>query len=420
MDTIYRYAPNGQSLGIVRYDTATHEEDLDGTDKLTVKCRQFVQECDRLIWQDNGGHWREHIVDQVDTDHKGGVPVYTLTCSNSLNELYGKIANGTELSGSVKSILASLVSGTRWSVGGCSNFGRIDKIEVWHRNVRECITDLQKACGGELATVIEANEHGVTARYVRILAERGNKTAKRQFTYGRNMSHVQRHVSGQVYTQVIGYGAKLNDDSTDDYSERLSVVESNSDGMQRWGIPDASGNMTHSTLIYNDEACTSSDFLRRQVKKLLRKHRKPNVTYELDLDQIGDDGWGGMQLGTVVLVRDEGFSPPLELRERVTHITRRMGGRMKCRIVVGDRKDNELTVKFKAVEKVARQSSGNNARTYSETPLNTSGDNSYTGGSYGSTGGSGGSGGSGDSVRHYIDGTLMSDGEIRFTTFDAE
>ena len=342
---------------------------------------------------------------------------YTLTCSNSLNELYGVIASGTELNGTVKHILASLVSGTRWVVDWCHNFGDIEKIEVWHRNVRECIADLQKLCGGELVTEIEADEHGVNRRTVRLVEERGNKTAKRQFTYGFNMGHVKRNVSGQVYTRVVGYGARINEDSTEDYAERLSVIEVNPDSLQRWGIPKADGTMGDSTLVYNDEACTSSTFLRKQVKKLLRMHSRPNVTYEFDLDQIGDDGWSGMQLGTVVLVRDEGFNPPLEMRERVTHVTRRMGGRMKCRVVIGDKKDNELITKFKAIEKVAKQSSGNDARTYAETPLNTSGGNSYTGGSYGSTGGAGGSGG--DGIKHYIDGVQITNGEVRFTTFNS-
>lgn len=409
MTPIYRYSPSGQSLGMLAYDTATHDEDLNGSDKLTVKCRSSVGYNERLLWQDNGGRWREHIVDDVVLTHSGGRPRFELTCSNSISELFGVIASGTHVAGGTKHVLSLLVQGTRWQAGGCSDFGKIERIETWHRSVRECINDLQKATGGEMFTQIEADEHGVTARYVRILEARGNKTAKRQFTYGRNMHGVRREVVGPVYTKVVAYGARLDDGYMEDYGPRLTVEAAHEESVPKWGIPKADGTMGHSVLIYNDEACTDSAFLMRQARKLMRAKCRPTVTYSFDLDQIGDDGWSGMQLGTMVLVRDEAFDPPLEMRERITHVTRRLGGRMQCRVVIGDERGNVLIEKFKAVEKITKQSTGNDAKTYSETPLNTSGGNSYTGGAYGSTISGG------DRVTHTLDGEPII-GTIAFTT----
>lgn len=452
MTTIYRYNVLRKAVGPLDYDTATHEEDLSGNDKLTLVTRENVQKGEFLMWQDNTGRWHEHLVDAVSRVHQGGKARTSVTCSNSLNELYGRMALGTVIEGNVKTILENLVVGTCWEVGATSStgrFGRIRKLEVWHRNVRECIADLVTLCGGELITTILVDGSGNVTRRVRIMAEYSNDTANRMFTYGRNMENVRREVSSDmVYTKVVGYGAKIEETAIsaelerlqgidtsgmeeddkkahqerveelrealqkvrdDDYAPRLRVVSTSSAELkERYGVRRADGTMGHSVLVYNDAACTDANFLKRQTDKLMEEYQRPSITYEFDLAQVSDE-WRSMQLGRYVIVKDDGFDPAIEMRVRVTRITRKLRGKMSCRVTVGGRRRNVMVEQFKANEKTTRQNTGNSTKVASRTSTNTGGGSSYTSGVSGGVRG-------GEGIIHTLDGVRITSGTIAFTT----
>ena len=133
--------------GVLTYESAVHEEDLDGADKLTVVTRRNVAKRDRLVWQDNAGYWHEHIVDEISTTHSGGAKRHTLTCSNSISELFRIEAPGTKAKKRVSEHLADICAGTRWNAGNSS--GTVVEVETWHKSVRECMTELCSQCGGE-------------------------------------------------------------------------------------------------------------------------------------------------------------------------------------------------------------------------------------------------------------------------------
>ena len=457
MDTvIYRYDNAGKALGELVYDSATHDEDLDGRDKLSVRCRQNVAKMQRLVWRDNAGVWHEHVIDSWTRTRNGGRPRTDVECSNSISELFGLQASGTVLKGSVQDILESLLRNTRWTAGKCSNFGR-KRVEVYHKSIRECINDLVSACGGELETAIAVNDSGVSSRKVRIVKKRGSSQVRRQFAYGVNMTGVTREVLNDiVFTKVIGYGvkteeaslqeqydelraqdtSKMDDDEkkarereieslrkalnrvkADDYAGRLTVTSTSSDlDLEQWGVPTGNG-FGHSVTTYTDAGCTDQAFLQRQCDELLESYR-PNTFYKFDVMQVDDDTWRDVSLGNYVLVLDEGFNPPLEFKRRVTSVKRNLSGRMSCVVSIGKRR-NYTAEQFKAVEKVTREKSGNSVKGYSMTPSITGAkfdSSAYSPVTAGGTPSPYGSQDAADSIVHTLDGQRITSGVINFTT----
>lgn len=413
--TIFRYDNLGNSLGVLDYDEATHEEDLDGLDTLTVKCRDAIGKRERLVWKDNGGYWHEHIVDSTVRDHGRNRARTTAKCSNSINELYGVMVDNEADDGTmfgkrqstVQNLLAFLLKGTRWSVGNCGSFGAV-KIEVWHKNVRECIADICTQTKGELVTDIHVDDSGVVKRVARIVVERGMGARMRQFRYGANVSGVKREASqDQVYTAIVAYGAKVasvtlnnklaklqeqydeeedtekkkaiqkkinkvRDDirklNANEYAERITVKRTSTRKdaaaiKSVYGVPNASGGVDHHWMTYTDSGCTDGTFLEAQAVKVLRAHDYPVIYYEFDVAQVGDDLWRDVRLGNHVLCLDAEFAPTLELDERVSYISRSLSGRMRCTIGIGERA-NPLVQQYQANNNLHRATTGN------KTPVN--------------------------------------------------
>lgn len=369
--TIFRYDNAGHALGILPYDSATHDEALDGTDKLTVVSEISPTKRDRLVWQDDGGYWHEHMVDSTKRKHGANGARTESTCSNSINELYGVIAPGTTIRGRIDEILMQILAFTQWSTYGTENFGVV-QIELYHKSVRECLAEMCELVHGELDTYITVDNSGVTHRYLRIVRERGNKSVMRQFQYGRNVSSIVREVAAdEVYTAVKGFGAKLSELDTSEYPNRLEVVVASNMDLTRWGVSKGDGTFAHNYTTYTDAQCTDRTFLTKQCKSVLDSVSKPLVRYEFDTADVGGL-WSDVRLGDRVMCVDELFNPPLELIERVSQIRRNLKGRVQCRIAIGAR-PNPLIDQFKAAEKTSKKSTGNGSRISSRTPTTTRG-----------------------------------------------
>lgn len=418
MDTvIYRYTNSGRNLGQLKYDAATHEEDLDGTDKLSVTSTTDLDKRDKLVWQDASGDWHEHMVDHTERTRSGGGARTQSECSNSISELFGVMAPNSipKMRSSVKGILSHLLNGTRWKVGACSDFGTVE-LEVWHKNVRQCIAELCELTGGELETQIEMvpGGGGIRARYVRIVKQRGGGTVNRAFTYGKNVSNIKREVGAdEVYTAIRGYGAKQNEKDDSEYPAPITVDVYSKLDLSRWGVPMNSG-YAHNWMTYTDSGCTDKAFLKRQCQRQLDVVSKPLVRYEFEVSEI-EDIWLNVRIGSNVLCIDEGFNPAIHLSERVSHIVRNLKGKVSCRVAIGKRA-NPMVEQFKAQEKSAEKSSGNSSRTYSSSPVYTGGGSSYTGGYSGDGYSGGGYSGGGDGWVHQVNGVTQASGTVNFVT----
>ena len=396
---LHRYARNGNGMGHVAYLSAMHAEELDGTDELTVRTRADLSKGDRLVWQDETGRWHEHIVDSIERARGGGRPVTEATCINSFAETHGILCQGTKLTGTVAALLSAMLNGTRWLTGSCDVTGSFT-VETWHKSVHEAVSDLVAECGGEFETVIAVNDAGVVSRTARIVSARGRSTIARQFAYGRNMTDVTKSVgSDDPVTAVMAYGAKLDETSTDDYAERLSVTVTDASLIPAYGTPGPDGTLGHTWAVYTDDACDDAAFLFEQAHRTLRNLSQPDVEYVYDL--TGIDGAGRLSIGDAVSVVDDEFGVPVA--NRITRIERDLAGKTSGSVRIGKRRD-VLVEQYKATERTTMQTTGNKSAVASSAPV-------ITNGNYG---GSGSGGGGGDS-HHYLDG-VQYDGNVNFVT----
>ena len=410
---IMRYDNNGNCLGLLKYDEAIHEENLQNADTLTVTCREYVSKNDRLVWQDNSGSWHEHVVDEAVRNHDGSLPRTVAKCSNSISELYGMLQSGTKDTATVDTFMGWILAGTRWTNDGCSDFGVVD-FEMWHKNKRACIGELCELVKGELVTRIIVGENGVTHRFAAIVSQRGFNSVMRQFRYGRNVAGVRREVAqDEVYTAIKAYGAKADlatlqarDTSEmseiekeilqeriralqeDDYAERITVsfASNRKDAsalLQVYGVHDIDGNLGHHWLTYTDTGCTDGAFLAKQARKVLAAYDHPLIRYEFDVAQVEDDMWSDVRLGNRVLCVDELFDPAIELDERVSYIRRSLSGRMSCRIAIGER-PNPMVEQYKAASRMTKAATGNIPKVYGDYPSHSW--NDYIGDGYAAPG----------------------------------
>ena len=401
---IYWFSNDMVRKGILRYDSATHEEGLDGTDKLTVVGQDCPLKCDRLVWRDPSGTWHEHMVDSTRGEHGAR---FTSTCSNSIGELFGAYVLDTDERTTVKNHLEYLTEMTNWGVGPCGSFGMVD-LEYWHKNVRAIIAELCDLTGGELHTQITVGDDGVTSRKVSIMrARNGNNAVCRQFTWGRNMSKSMREVSQEpVYTAVWAYGAKddaaMAEGQNSKYAVRdLEVVYADSSNRRKYGYKTQGDSYADCVLLYQDDACTDRAFLRRQAQKMLDAYSKPLVRYEFEITEADGSLWTDLKVGNRVSIVDPDYG---DMVERVSFIRRNLKGRSACTVTVGKRA-NPMVEKFKAQEKAEKKESGNDTRTTAEHGGVTT---------RGSVGGGGSSGG--DGWMHQVDGVEVRTGVVNFIT----
>lgn len=330
-----RYDRWETQLGSVRPITATHEEDLDGTDTLTITTFDFVEKGDRLVWRDLSGQWHEHVVDSVQRIHdSNGRSISNVTAINSICETLGDYIGSLTLTDvSVASALASVISagGSRWlsssDVQGTFSF------TFENTSVREAINQIiEEANAGELrayVTIGSTSSAEVYTRVVQIKAERGSSTATRRFTYSRNVTSVRRIVeSTDPVTALYAYG-KASEDSNGNVSRLdissvnggLRYVEDTSarDSWGRWN--DSKTAKVHHFGYYVDENCTDASFLKAQAQRQLANLSQPEITYEADVIDA-EDALRGVALGDHVDIVDTAFDPPVRMRQRVTRIKR--------------------------------------------------------------------------------------------------
>lgn len=330
-----RFSRFGVILGRVTVYEATHEENLEGTDTLTLVCAEELAKGERIVWQDRKSVWHEHIVDEPTRTHDAnGNPLTTAVCINSIAELWGDYLDDVRPSGSVYTVLSRILSGTRWSAGTCDVTGT-NAVTFYHTTVREGITQIVETFGGEVETAITCNGTQVTGRTIRIVNTRGNQSSIKRFTWTKDLISVSRKVeSFNPLTRVYGYG-KGEETEAGGYGRRIDFSSINSGkkyvedaaATAVWGHYDANGNVVPEVGIYVNEECEDKAQLLAETRAYLDANKTPQVTYEadvIDLVAFGRD-WEDVSLGDKVTVVDKGFSADgLRISARIYGITRNL------------------------------------------------------------------------------------------------
>lgn len=321
----------GSFIGRIDYSAAKHTEALDGTDELEVTCTDDLTKGERIVWCDRRGIAHEHIVDEVTRKHDSDGDTYTeATCINSINETWDDYVEDKRPSGGVSEALTSILSGTRWAVGTCTQTGTASKT-FYHESVREAITDLLDTWGGEMETAISTDGVKVTGRSVAVLSLRGNQSSAKRFTWTKDLLSIERKVESEnPKTRIYGYGKGVETDSGG-YGRRLTFADINSGkayvedaaATKVWGHPDSSGNVVPAVGTYVNEQCEDASQLLAETKAYLDKAKEPTVSYTasvLDLYAFGRD-WEGVGIGDSVAIIDKEFSEDgIRLKGRVSQL----------------------------------------------------------------------------------------------------
>ena len=328
-----RFSRFGVNLGRLTCTAATHEEATDGTDELKITCDEDLTKGERLVWLDRQGKVHEHIVDEIERLHDdSGKPYTSVTCINSINEMWDDYIEDKRPSGGVAVALTSILAGTRWEVGNCDQPGSASHT-FYHISVREGLSDLLKTWGGELETVIETDGVQVTHRYVRVVATRGNQQSPKRFTWTKDLISIKRKTgSANPKTRVYGYGKGVETDSGG-YGRRLTFGDINNgkdyvedaSATEVWGHPDGSGGVAPAVDVYVNEQCEDAAQLLAETRDYLETVKAPTVSYEasvLDLFAFGRN-WEGVAVGDCVAIIDKGFSDTgIRLKGRVSKMSR--------------------------------------------------------------------------------------------------
>ena len=323
----------GNNLGRLPCTKANHVEALDLTDELKITCDRELVKGQRIVWIDRQGVAHEHMVDEVAQTHDdGGKTRCKAVCINSIAELLDDYIEDKRPSGGVTEALASILSGTRWSVGRCDQKGSASHT-FYHVSVREGLTDLVSVWGGEVEVTIETDGVRVTRRSIGIRACRGDQMSPKRFTWVKDIINIKRKIgSANPKTRVYGYGKGVETDGGG-FGRRLTFGEINggkdyvedTQATDIWGHPDGSGGIAPAVDVYINEECEDAVQLLQETNNYLKTVKKPQVSYEADVVDLYAYGrsWEGVALGDRVAIIDKEFSETgIRIKGRVSRIER--------------------------------------------------------------------------------------------------
>ncbi len=114
----------GAQIGTVTPITCTRAEEVNGEDTLTFTTPVRFEKGDRVVFQDGGGVWHEHVVTETDESREEARVLNTVIAENSLCETNGDYVEDLRNQNMAASAaLAKALSVTRWEQGATSSLG---------------------------------------------------------------------------------------------------------------------------------------------------------------------------------------------------------------------------------------------------------------------------------------------------------
>lgn len=328
----------GAQIGTVVPITCTRAEEVNGEDTLTFTTPVRFEKGDRVVFQDGGGAWHEHIVTETDENREIASVINTVIAENSLCETNGDYIEDLRNQNTGASVaLGKALSVTRWEQGATSALGNASQ-NFYHMSARAAINAVAAAWQGELKTEVNVDASGVSRRRVSVVSRLGGNSYKR-FEYKKDLVSIRRKVeSDDVVTALYGYGSGLaatdeSGEETGGFTRKVTFGDINgglnyvadNEALLLWGRPDGTllpGGLAHVFGEAEFDDCEDPAELLALTKGDLPKRTKPKVTYEATVSAFCEAGFKfeGFALGDDVQIIDWAFSPALELQGRILRI----------------------------------------------------------------------------------------------------
>lgn len=319
--------------------TRTRNVDQCGVDKVElVLLDNGVGKYDRIVFCDSMGRTCEWIVMSSRESRAKSVPVCTVNCYGSMQELsrhfMPTLRRGSN--DTPAQALAKALDGTRWSVGQCDDGS--GEYSVYHQSSLASVNDIANAYKMEVEPVIQLSADGnsITKRSVRLVKRLGRANTALRLDYGSGLSGIDRVLSADdVVTRLYCYGkgVQTTDDEgneTGGYSRKITFADINGGKeyiqddslLEVWGVPGPDGSLMHTEGIFEDGDCEDKAVLLAEGRAALAERSKPIVSYEGAVEALGRAGFdaNACDLGDNLQMVDTTFPKPLRLSGRVLEI----------------------------------------------------------------------------------------------------
>lgn len=319
--------------------TRTRNVDQCGVDKVEfVLLDNGVDKYDRIVFCDSMGRTCEWIVMSSRESRAKSVPVCTVNCYGSMQELsrhfMPTLRRGSK--DTPEQALAKALDGTRWSVGQCDEGS--GEYSVYHQSSLASVNDIANAYKMEVEPVIELSADGnsIAKRSVRLVKRLGRASTALRLDYGSGLSGIDRVLSADdVVTRLYCYGKGVqttddDDNATGGYSRKITFADINGGKeyiqddslLEIWGVPGPDGSLMHTEGIFEDGDCEDKATLLAEGRAALAERSKPIVSYEGTVEALGRAGFdaNACDLGDNLQMVDTTFPKPLRLSGRVLEI----------------------------------------------------------------------------------------------------
>lgn len=319
--------------------TRTRNVDQCGVDKVElVLLDNGVDKYDRIVFCDSMGRTCEWIVMSSRESRASSVPVCTVNCYGSMQELsrhfMPTLRRGSN--DTPAQALTKALEGTRWSVGQCDEGS--GEYSVYHQSSLASVKDIAKAYKMEVEPVIQLSADGnsIAKRSVSLVKRLGRASTALRLDYGSGLSGIDRVLSADdVVTRLYCYGkgVQTTDDdgnATGGYSRKITFADINGGKeyiqddslLEVWGVPGPDGSLMHTEGIFEDGDCEDKATLLAEGRAALAERSKPIVSYEGTVEALGRAGFdaNACDLGDNLQMVDTTFPKPLRLSGRVLEI----------------------------------------------------------------------------------------------------
>lgn len=319
--------------------TRTRNVDQCGVDKVElILLDNGVNKYDRIVFCDSMGRTCEWIVMSSRESRAKSVPVCTVNCYGSMQELsrhfMPTLRRGSK--DTPAQALAKALEGTRWSVGQCDEGS--GEYSVYHQSSLASVKDIAEAYKMEVEPVIQLSADGnsIAKRSVRLVKRLGRASTALRLDYGSGLSGIDRVLSADdVVTRLYCYGkgVQTTDDdgnATGGYSRKITFADINGGKeyiqddslLEVWGVSGPDGSLVHTEGIFEDGDCEDKATLLAEGRAALAERSKPIVSYEGTVEALGRAGFdaNACDLGDNLQMVDTTFHKPLRLSGRVLEI----------------------------------------------------------------------------------------------------
>lgn len=303
--------------------SVTRREEINGEHSLEIVTTQALDKGNRVLYKDGRELWREYVVTGIEQTHEiGDETAKTYYCTWSVqHDLLGVTVSrmpGTQTPVSAHEALAAALSNQqRWTVGTVSN-SSTGGASMYDMSAWAALGVLIDVWGGEIDVTVEVDNLGaVVSRKVDLYAQIGEQTATRRFDFGADVVSIKRKFGDSpLYCRISprgkgeeteggGYGRKITIESVNggrDYLEYAPMVDV-------CKMTNGSGGYVYPTLIVENSEITTPAELLAWGEIVLEEYCTPEITYEVDVFQAGEEGvdFTGVSLGDVVHVVDKKF-----------------------------------------------------------------------------------------------------------------